>query len=579
MKNLTTLITVLLVYNFVYAQNVGIGNSDPGYPLDVSGRIRIRSGGGANSAGLYLNRSDNLVQLAFVGMQSNSYVGFFSVPLNTWGMVMNINNGNVGIGTTNPTGMLSVSNEATNVTASFTNSNASNTAAIVQATQAGTGAGMVVQLSNGANGARGISVEHSGVGPGVFASSAGGNAVWGVTSSISAAGVIGDNTYGEAVVGRNKGGTGVGAVVGRNDSSGYGVRGFNTKNGIGVLGQTGISGGTGIAGLFQNVNNANPSNALEARTNGAGSAAFFTNTGTGPAMTTGNGNVGIGNSSPGFPLDVNGRIRIRSGGNPNTAGLYLNKDDNTTQQAFIGMQSDDHVGFFGVPLNAWGMLMNTNNGNVGIGNTNPEYSLDVGNRMRLRGGGDLANSPGIWLNNVDNSGQLAFMGVYNNNYIGWYGTGGASWTLMMNINNGYIGIGTQNPTEKLHVNGNICYTGSIAACSDIRYKKNIIPLSEALNSVMKINGIYYNWDKEKFSDKSFNDERQLGFSAQEIQKLFPEIVQTDSKGYMAVDYSRLTPVLVEAIKEQQQHIATQDKQIDQLKEAVFALQQLVQKKL
>ncbi len=159
----------------------------------------------------------------------------------------------------------------------FQISNPSSTSSVMNVTTNGIGSGITVQLTNASNGARGLDVLQAGVGPGVFATSAGGNAVWGITSSISAAGVIGDNTFGEAVVGRNRGGNGVGAVVGRNDSSGYGVRGFNTKNGIGVLGQAGISGGTGVGGRFENVNAANGNDALQAATNGTGWAGNFTN--------------------------------------------------------------------------------------------------------------------------------------------------------------------------------------------------------------------------------------------------------------------------------------------------------------
>jgi chaperonin cofactor prefoldin len=46
-----------------------------------------------------------------------------------------------------------------------------------------------------------------------------------------------------------------------------------------------------------------------------------------------------------------------------------------------------------------------------------------------------------------------------------------------------------------------------------------------------------------------SQDRQIGFLAQEIEKTFPEMVLTDAKGYKSVDYARLTPVLVEAIKE------------------------------
>ncbi len=159
----------------------------------------------------------------------------------------------------------------------FAINNSGNVSSALNATTNGIGNGVSVQLTNASNGARGVDVMQAGVGPGVFATSAGGNAVWGITSSISAAGVIGDNTFGEAVVGRNRGGNGVGAVVGRNDSSGYGCRGFNTKDGIGVLGQAGISGGTGVGGRFENVNAANGNDALQAATNGTGWAGNFTN--------------------------------------------------------------------------------------------------------------------------------------------------------------------------------------------------------------------------------------------------------------------------------------------------------------
>lgn len=124
--------------------------------------------------------------------------------------------------------------------------NPSSTTEAIEIDHNGIGGGLDVILSKTNNGARGINVTHSGVGPGVFASSAGGNGVWGLTSVISAAGIIGDNTSGEGVVGRvNSSILGVGAVVGRNDGpQGYGVRGFVTDNdAFGVIGQVGVSGG------------------------------------------------------------------------------------------------------------------------------------------------------------------------------------------------------------------------------------------------------------------------------------------------------------------------------------------------
>ena len=119
------------------------------------------------------------------------------------------------------------------------------------------------------------------------------------------------------------------------------------------------------------------------------------------------------------------------------------------------------------------------------------------------------------------------------------------------IGNGRVGIGTNTPREKLEVVGNICHTGSIGACSDKRYKTDFQTIANPLEKIQQLNGLYYNWKQSEFPDKQFTDERQLGVIAQEVEVFFPEIVMTDDEGYKSVDYSKLTPVLLEAIKEQQ----------------------------
>lgn len=187
-------------------------------------------------------------------------------------------------------------------------SSASNNSAAAQVITSGLGNGISVQLTNASNGARGIDVSHAGNGPGVLASTAG-NAIWGITTSTSSAGVIGDNATGEAVVGRTSGAGGVGAVVGRSDGAGYGVRGFNTKAGIGVLGQAGISAGTGVAGRFENVNSANTSDAMQVVTNGTGNGISVTAVTGGStkgavyataSAASGNGVIGEANGATGY---------------------------------------------------------------------------------------------------------------------------------------------------------------------------------------------------------------------------------------------------------------------------------------
>ena len=95
-----------------------------------------------------------------------------------------------------------------------------------------------------------------------------------------------------------------------------------------------------------------------------------------------------------------------------------------------------------------------------------------------------------------------------------------------------------------------CVTASNLTCpSDSRYKKNIASIENPLSNLLKINGVRYDWKMEEFPEKNFSDKNQIGFIAQEIEKVFPEMVFTDEKGFKSVDYARLTPLLVEAIKE------------------------------
>jgi len=106
----------------------------------------------------------------------------------------------------------------------------------------------------------------------------------------------------------------------------------------------------------------------------------------------------------------------------------------------------------------------------------------------------------------------------------------------------------------LSVNGTLCSTsGTVISCSDIRYKQNILPISavsgSALAKIAAINGYYYDFRVAEFPEKKFSDAKQIGFIAQELEKVYPELVVTDNKGYKSVDYAKITPVLVEAIKE------------------------------
>src|SRR6185369_13956945 len=87
------------------------------------------------------------------------------------------------------------------------------------------------------------------------------------------------------------------------------------------------------------------------------------------------------------------------------------------------------------------------------------------------------------------------------------------------------------------------------SCSDSHFKQNITPLQNSMENILKLQGVNYFWKTKEFPERNFNDKKQIGLIAQKVEKILPELVFTDKNGYKSVDYSKLTPILVEAIKE------------------------------
>jgi hypothetical protein len=97
---------------------------------------------------------------------------------------------------------------------------------------------------------------------------------------------------------------------------------------------------------------------------------------------------------------------------------------------------------------------------VGIGVATPQYKLEVGGRMRIRSGGTLFESAGVWLNNNNNA-LAAFIGMANDDEVGFYGNVVNNFGMRMSTSTGNLGIGTGPTNEKLTVNGNINVSGRI----------------------------------------------------------------------------------------------------------------------
>tara|TARA_R110002096_G_scaffold326134_1_gene520024 strand:+ start:6325 stop:8664 length:2340 start_codon:yes stop_codon:yes gene_type:complete len=124
------------------------------------------------------------------------------------------------------------------------------------------------------------------------------------------------------------------------------------------------------------------------------------------------------------------------------------------------------------------------------------------------------------------------------------GTDGTSeWgSLILSKSN----IAGQSNQETINIDGNsgnISISGVYDQSSDVRLKKDIQTLDNALEKTLKMRGVSYNWK----SDVS-NENPQIGVIAQEVEKIYPEFVHTDEGGMKSVNYAQMTAVLIEAVK-------------------------------
>ena len=123
--------------------------------------------------------------------------------------------------------------------------------------------------------------------------------------------------------------------------------------------------------------------------------------------------------------------------------------------------------------------------------------------------------------------------------------------LSINRYNGRIGIGQYGASQKLSVNGNASKSiaGSWVANSDARLKKNITKLNpeQTLEQLLELKGVTYEWNDDKTGIER-PEGIQYGFTAQNIQKVFPSMVTQDNLGYLQSAYGTYDAMLIEAIR-------------------------------
>lgn len=294
------------------------------------------------------------------------------------------------------------------------------------------------------------------------------------------------------------------------------------------------------------------------RNNTNGSQNAFVGHSSGLTNTTGDNNVFIGADSGG--LNVGGSANVLIGASSNVLGGSLGNAVAIGYRAAVASSNSIVLGSIN------GVNGSSSDTRVGIGTTTPEFRLDVADRVRIKqrpGATGTTSTAGLFLFQNGPNSERAFIGMENDNSVGFFGNNGGGWSLVMNTQTGVTSIRTFAAGG---INA-LCRTAAneVGFCSSsLRYKTNIATYSSGMRFINRLRPISFDWKNGGSND--------IGFGAEDIAAIDPRFVTRNENGEVeGVKYDRLSVVFVNALKEQQMLIESQQKQIDALKRLVCGI--------
>jgi len=192
------------------------------------------------------------------------------------------------------------------------------------------------------------------------------------------------------------------------------------------------------------------------------------------------------------------------------------------------------------------------------------------------GGGSFAFHSGTTASGTNSTalGRVTVASDYASTVIGQYNSSGSSATSANSFSTSapafVIGNGTSGSLSdafKVMFNGDttvsndLTVSGDVVVSSDARLKSNIVSLGSTLSRLLLIDGKSY----------EMKGKQKIGVLAQDIKEVFPELVTEDSNEMLAVNYQGLVPVLINALKEQDEKMKEQDDKISRLENLVEKL--------
>jgi len=249
------------------------------------------------------------------------------------------------------------------------------------------------------------------------------------------------------------------------------------------------------------------------------------------------GRVGIGTANPAEKLEVTGNIALT--GNPDAQRFIMINETNTGETA-LHIQAGAGSAAYGGGISLFGHAHDSRAGYVTAG-----ISTGSGGKFTVNASG-IATGADVFT--VDASGNLVTTGgaIFNEDGADVdfrVESDGEQYMIFVEGSTDRVGIADNNPGYTLDVGGTIYADTDVITASDIRLKNLVGPVTNALSTVNKLNAIRYTWKDDRETGE------QIGFSAQDVLEVVPEVVRGSEEDEYAISYGKLVPVLVEAIKE------------------------------
>ena len=300
---------------------------------------------------------------------------------------------------------------------------------------------------------------------------------------------------------------------------------------------------------------------------------YLEGVGTTAPYTNASGFVGIGTTSPLGNLDVNTTsntsINITAGSTGLSRLIFGTTSGNN--RGFIDYDNTSSVRTMIFRTNESEAMRITSTGSVGINTTNPSAQLQV-YRAGGNGSGGLVDFGVVVTSNSSAGAFQATIGAMNTEAGGYAnlnlgdsdGISGTRyfWHISKRLTSATeLGAGSRNLSYYWYdggsfsikfafgTNGSFYASADVVAyaSSDIRLKDNVVKIESPLEKLMKLNGYTFTWNDKQTTYEA--GKKDLGVIAQEVEKVFPEIVKDRENGTKGVMYDKLVPVLIEAIKE------------------------------